>query len=155
VPPSTSPGRVVPASHIPGTVVHVSPTSALLDLVAAASARALGSLRNGTALEPFAFAENVRGERAFEWFAAESPVEGRAGARAAVARLGRGVHRVVVGYEGEAVIDGERFDALYLEAHERGQPTILIAQRFARRRRGARPLGDLALCGVGDPLLRA
>ena len=68
-----------------------------------------------------------------------------------------GAERAAVAWDGYVTIDGERTDAVFAEAFERGDTeSVIMAQRYAvtgRFRKSIEPFGNAALVGRGDTLL--
>ena len=63
--------------------------------------------------------------------------------------------RVAIAYDGFVTVEGERSDAVLVEAHERGQPaSVVVLQRYRPRAllKKFAVIGNPALAGEGEPL---
>jgi hypothetical protein len=124
-----------------------------MDLAFMALDHGVGSVAQAGQLTPFVVTE-VAGERRLSRFAAERLEEGLAYARA-FAREADDAQRVAVVYDGYLTLAGERSDAVYVEAQERGAETaVVLAQRYrpAGRFKKFATIGNPGLLGPGDPL---
>jgi hypothetical protein len=116
------------------------------DLAFFALDHAIDSVSAGEPLVPFAVVEDESG-RDLTRFAAETLEEGQANAREHV-RAARDAVRVAIAYDGYLTVEGERSDAVFVEAQERGRPLgVVLAQRY-------RPGGRLRkFATIGNPAL--
>ena len=124
-----------------------------MELVFVALDHGIESVADGGPLIPFAVMETADG-RELVRFAAETLEDGHAQARQHV-QSGDAL-RVAIAHDGFLTVEGERSDAILVEAQERGQGTSLVfAQRY---RPGGRfkkfaPVGNAAFVAGGDSLL--
>ena len=126
----------------------------LLDLVFAALDHGIGSVEDGGPLIPFVLAETAGG-RELTRFAAETLEEGVAQARQHAGASA--ADRVAVAYDGYLTVEGERSDAIFVEAQERTAPSsVVFAQRYrpGGRLRKFATVGNAAFAGEGDGLFR-
>ena len=122
-----------------------------MELVFVALDHGIESVADGGPLIPFAV---IADGRELVRFAAETLEDGHAQARQHV-RSGDAL-RVAIAHDGYLTVEGERSDAVLVEAEERGQGTSLVfAQRY---RPGGRfkkfaTVGNAAFVASGDSLL--
>src|SRR5262245_48314846 len=112
----------------------------------------IDSVRQGGPLIPFALHEGPDGERHLTRFMADRIEEGESKARA-FARDATDAVRVAIAWDGYLTVDGERSDAIFVEAQERGtSPSSILAQRYRpkARLRKFETIGNPALCGHGE-----
>ena len=125
----------------------------LMDLVFFALDHGIESVAEGGPLIPFAVMETADG-RELARFAAETLEEGNAQARQHV--RGGDALRVALAHDGFLTVAGERTDAIFVEAEERGQSrSVVFAQRY---RPGGRfkkfaTIGNAAFVESGESLL--
>lgn len=116
--------------------------------------RALESLDDSGPMTPFAVvgsAEELRLHR----FVAETLEDGLDRGRVWLAQLPSEVDRAALAFDGYLTKDGERFDAIYVEVHERGAAKSgAIAQRYSPGPAPVQLIGNPADVGDRDPLLR-
>ena len=125
-----------------------------MDLAFFALDHGVESIKNGGPLVPFAVTEGPDG-RNLERFASERLEEGQAHARAHVRSAGDAV-RVAITYDGFVTLEGERSDAILVEAQERNRPaSVILAQRYrpGGRLRRFSTIGNAAFLGDGEPLI--
>lgn len=90
---------------------------------------ALENIRDGSSLVPFLLEHAA--ETTLQLWMADTLEESVALACAAAGRLDVSVSAYVIVYDGYITVDGERHDAVYAEAAERGAETgFLVAQRY-------------------------
>jgi nucleotide-binding universal stress UspA family protein len=124
----------------------------LVDVVFAALDHGIDSVRDGGALVPFVLAEDADG-RSLTRFAASTLEESQAQARQHAEASGAA--RVALAFDGYLTIDGERSDAILVEAQERGtDASVVFAQRYrpGGRLRKFSTVGNAAFTGPGDGL---
>lgn len=122
----------------------------LLEVIFAALDHAVESVKDGDALIPFALAERAEG-RTLTRFAAETLEEGQEQARAHAAS--GDADRVAIAYDGYLTVEGERSDAVFVEAQERGaQGSVIFAQRYhpGGRFRKFSTVGNAAFAGTAE-----
>lgn len=125
-------------------------SDSLMHLVFLATDHAILTVREGVQLLPALFID-MGGETKLERFVAETLEESVERAKEAASMLPSGAVRYVLTYDGALTLDGERFDAVLIEAGERSSPEAqLFAQRYRPRRgflRGFKTIGNLAFTG--------
>ena len=97
------------------------------------------------------------GKRELLRFATERLEEGLQRAREAVAALPQSATAYALAYDGYITLQGAKFDAILVEASERGRPAgVRMAQRYTRKKflRSFRTVGNPALLGECETLLR-
>jgi hypothetical protein len=123
---------------------EITASEALVDLAFFALDHAVESVTSEGPLIPFALVEDEARDRRLERFMAgtleEAQEEARQHVRAASAP------RVAIAYDGYLTVDGERSDAVFVEAQESGDASgLILAQRY-------RPGGRLRkFSTVGNP----
>ena len=128
-------------------------SDALMEVVFAALDHGIDSVRGGGPLIPFVLEEGEAG-RSLSRFAAERLEEGVEQARAHASASSQ--DRVAVAWDGYLTVDGERSDAVFVEAQERATPSSLVfAQRYrpGGRVRRLDIVGNAAFAGPGEGLL--
>jgi hypothetical protein len=134
-------------------VTEIPASDELMDLVFVALDHGIESVAAGGPLIPFAVVETADG-RDLVRFAAETLEEGQAQARTHVRRADS--LRVAIAHDGYLTVEGERSDAILVEAQERGQSNcVVFAQRY---RPGGRfkkfaTIGNAAFVDNGESLL--
>jgi len=134
-------------------VSEVPASEELIELVFAALDHGIDSVREGGPLIPFVLAESAEG-RDLTRFASETLEEGHAQARRHAGSSG--ADRVAVAYDGYLTVEGERSDAVFVEAQERGtEASVVFAQRYrpGGRLRRFSTIGNAAFAGDGEGLL--
>ena len=125
----------------------------LIEVVFAALDHGIGSVSiSGGPLIPFTLTEDGAG-RHLARFVAETLEESLIQARTQVAASD--ADRVAIAHDGYLTVEGERSDAIFVEAQDRGSPSCLVfAQRYrpGGRLRKLSRIGNPALTGTGDPL---
>jgi len=124
----------------------------LMDLVFAALDHGVDSVSGGGPLIPFVLTEGPDG-RNLSRFAAETLEEGHSQALRYAASSD--ADRVAVAYDGYLTVEGERSDAVFVEAQERGAgSSVLFAQRYrpGGRLRKFAAVGNAAYAGEGKGL---
>ena len=97
------------------------------------------------------------GKRELLRFATERLEEGQQRAREAVAALPQSATAYALAYDGYITVQGTKFDAILVEASERGRPAgVRMAQRYTRKKflRSFQTVGNPALLGECETLLR-
>ena len=108
---------------------EIDASEELADLAFFALDHAVDSVSAGGPLVPFAVTEDGDG-RNLTRFAAESLEEGQANARES-ALTAENAMRVAIAFDGYLTVEGERSDAVFVEAQERGKESgIILAQRY-------------------------
>lgn len=136
------------------------PSDALMDLAMIALDHAANSVvDSGGPLVPFALTEQ-NGQRSLQRFAvgphdSMDLEESVAAARQAV-RDREGLDGAAVAWDGYLTVEGERTDAVFVEASEaRATESIILAQRYGvagRLRKSLRTIGNPAQVGHGEPM---
>lgn len=124
----------------------------LIEIVFAALDHGIDSVRDGGPLIPFVLAERAAA-RDLTRFAAETLEEAHAQARRHAGASD--ADRVAVAYDGYLTVAGERSDAVFVEAQERGSDSsVVFAQRYrpGGRLRGFDTIGNAAFAGGGEGL---
>ena len=110
-------------------------------------------LDSGGPLVPFAVTE-TRGERAISRFVGDLE-EGQHQARQTIRNTG-GLDRAAVAWDGYLTVNGERTDAVFVEAFEAGgSESVLLAQRYrsvGRLKKRLERVGNAAIAGNGARL---
>lgn len=127
------------------------------DLVFLALDHGVESVRaSGGPLIPFVVVEQD-GKRELHRFATELLEEGKQRAREAVAALPPSATAYAMVYDGYITVQGTKFDAILVEASERGRPAgVRMAQRYTPKKflRSFQTVGNPALLGECETLLR-
>jgi hypothetical protein len=127
------------------------------DLVFFALDHGVDSVRaGGGPLTPFVVVEQD-GKRELHRIVTERLEEGPRRAKEAVAGLPSSATAYAVAYDGYITLEGTRFDAVLVEASERGRPAgVRMAQRYAPKKlfRRFKTVGNPALLGECETLLR-
>ncbi len=127
------------------------------DLVFLALDHGVDSVRgSGAPLTPFVMVEQG-GKREIHRFAAERLEEGQQRAREAVAAFPASVTAYALAYDGFITVQGTKFDAILVEASERGRAAgVRMAQRYTPKKflRRFQTVGNPALLGECEILLR-
>lgn len=125
----------------------------LVDLAFLALDHGLESISAGGPLVPFAIVEGADGRRLAR-FVCETLEEGQERARQHV-RAVDDVERAVIAYDGYVTVEGERFDAILVEAQEGGQPeSVVFGQRYRHGNgSGLEVVGNPGFLGPDAPLL--
>lgn len=131
-------------------MTEIAASDALVELAFAALDHGLESVRDGDGpLVPFALTEGAEG-RHLTRFAAELLEQGQEEARRHVRESD--AERVALAYDGYLSVEGERSDAILVEAQERGTTiSVVFAQRY--RPEPFEPVGNTAFVGPGASLL--
>lgn len=105
----------------------------LLDLVGAALDHGIRSVQDGGPMIPFVIHHGPDGATLHR-FVAETFEEGQDHARAFAWRAGPATIRIALAYDGYLTLDGERRDAIFVQAQAAGTPTSdLFAQQYEYR----------------------
>jgi hypothetical protein len=127
------------------------------DLVFLALDHGVESVRDGDGpLIPFVIVEQD-GKRELHRYAAEMLEDCERQAREAVASLPPSVTAYAFAYDGFITVQGTKFDAILVEASERGRPAgVRMAQRYTPKAgsRDFQPIGNPALLGECEGMLR-
>ncbi len=127
------------------------------DLVFLALDHGVDSVRaSGGPLIPFVVFEQD-GKRELHRFAAERLEEGQKRAREAIAAFPASVNAYAMAYDGYIAVQGTKFDAILVEASERGRPAgVRMAQRYTPKKflQSFQTLGNPALLDECETLLR-
>jgi hypothetical protein len=127
------------------------------DLVFLALDHGVDSVRaSGGPLTPFIVVEQD-GKRELHRFATERLEEGQQRAREAVAALPPSATAYALAYDGYITVQGTKFDAILVEASERGRPAgVRMAQRYTPKKflRSFQTVGNPALLGECETLIR-
>jgi hypothetical protein len=105
----------------------------------------------GGPLIPFAIVENAEGRRALNRFVGDL-FEAQQHARHQV-RSAPGVVRAAIAWDGYLTGDGQRQDAVFVEASDRGMPSIIVAHGYRDVPDAAEAVGNPVLVDRSDPLL--
>jgi len=127
------------------------------DLVFAALDHGVDSVRaSGGPLTPFVIVEED-GKQELHRFATERLEDGQKRAREAIIALPPGATAYALAYDGYITVQGTKFDAVLVEASERGRPAgVRMAQRYIPRKflRSFQTVGNPALLGECETLLK-
>jgi hypothetical protein len=127
------------------------------DLVFLALDHAVDSVRtSGGPLIPFLLVEQD-GKRDLQRFVTERLEEGPQRAREAVAALPQSATAYAIAYDGFITVEGTKFDAILVEASERGRPAgVRMAQRYTPKKflRSFHTIGNPVLLGECESLLQ-
>jgi nucleotide-binding universal stress UspA family protein len=133
----------------------IAASDELIDLALFALDHGVESIKDaGGPLVAFAVTEGPDGRNLVR-FPTERVEEGPAHAREHIRGAGDPV-RVAIAYDGYVTVEGERTDAILVEAQERGQPaSVIMAQRYrpGGRLRRFSTIGNAAFLGDGESLL--
>jgi len=132
------------------------PSETLMDTVFFALDHGVDSVRGGGSLVPFLVTEGA--ERKLERFLTERLEEGLAKAHVAASSLDSAVRAYAIAHDGYVTIEGTKFDAIIVEAGERGGPAaFMFAQRY-KPKKGAfgslKTVGNPAFLGESEQRLR-
>ncbi len=105
----------------------------------------------GGPLIPFAIIENADGERALHRFMDELSAA-QQHARDEVRSAPTAV-RAAIAWDGYLTLDGQRQDAVFVEASDRGRASIVVAHRYRDVPDAAEPIGGPVMVERGGPLL--
>lgn len=126
------------------------PSTELVALAELAIGHAMNSIvPGGGPLVPFCLVEKVEG-RELHRFAGEL---GQAVEHAREFARGSGAVRAAVAWDGYLTVDGERSDALFVEASDPGQPSLVLAHRYQETRDGTHAVGERTVLHRGAPVL--
>ena len=107
---------------------------------------------NGGPLTPFVMIQRTDGEKGIHRFATEMLEDGLDEARAYVARERTSIGMYAIAWDGYATVDGERTDAVLVEAGQRGEEQgVLVCQRYRPLDDLSRPFGVFAQ-PIGEPV---
>ena len=125
------------------------------DLVFLALDHGIDSVRaSGGPLIPFIVVEQD-GKRELHRFATERLEEGQQRAREAIAASPQTATAYAMAYDGYITVQGVKFDAILVEASERGRPAgVRMAQRYTPKNslRDFQTVGNPALLGACETL---
>lgn len=128
------------------------PTENLMELVFLALDHGIDSVRSGSPLIPFFMTEGD--EKKLQRFAAERLEEGVAKAQEAASSLDAATQAYAIAHDGYITVEGTKYDAILVEAAERGSPTgFVFAQRCRPKKglfRGLKTIGNVALLGEAE-----
>ena len=130
-------------------------SESLQELIFLALDHGIGSIQRGGPLIPFVLVDGTDGERDIKRFMADDLEHAQAAAREHLRGLA-GAERVALAYDGYLTVDGDRSDAVLVEAQELGQGVALrFAQRYrpGGRLRTLKTIGNAAYLGSAEPLL--
>ena len=124
----------------------------LMELVFLALEPRIDSVRSGGPLIPFLITEGD--EKKLQRFAAERLEEGVAEAQAAASSLDAATQAYAIAHDGYITVEGTKYDAILVEAAERGSPTgFVFAQRYRPKKglfRGLKTIGNAASLGEAE-----
>ncbi|MEV4534830.1 hypothetical protein AB0J82_13470 [Asanoa sp. NPDC049518] len=102
---------------------------------------------------PFAFLDRADGTRGLTRFVAGEDSVGAG--RAALATVPTGTTAVALAWDGYLRVDGDRVEAVFVEAHQVGLArSVLLSQRYARTDDTVEPVGNPTVQAETDPLAR-
>jgi hypothetical protein len=133
-------------------VSEVPASDNLIQFVFAALDHATSMVEDGSTLIPFVMSETAAG-RELVRFVSDTLEEGQAQARQHVAE--NPADRVGVVYDGYLTVEAKRFDAIFVEAQERGtEKSVIFAQRYrpGGRLRKFSTVGNAAFVDEGNGL---
>jgi len=132
------------------TQIASEPSEQSQELASFALGHAVHSIvPEGGPLIPFCLVESAEG-RALHRFAGEL---GQAVENAREFARGSGAVRAAVAWDGYLTVDGQRGDALFVEASDAGQPSIILAHRYQETPAGTHTVGEPMLVDRGAPVL--
>jgi hypothetical protein len=134
-------------------VSEIPASDELADLVFAALDHGIESVREGGPLVPFTLVDGPDG-RSLARFVAETLEQSVEEARRKLRGEGT-AERGAIAYDGYVTVEGERWDAIFVEGQERGQAaSVIFAQRYrpGGRLRKLTTIGNAAFLGEGDAL---
>ena len=104
----------------------------LADIAFLALDHGIYSIEDGEGpLIPFVISEKAEGKRKFDRYMADRLEESVAQARLAVSRLPSEVTAYAIAHDGYITIEGAKYDAILVEASERGTTgAVIMAQRY-------------------------
>ena len=104
----------------------------LADIAFLALDHGIDSIKDGAdPLIPFVISEKADGKRKLERYMADRLEESVAQARLAVSRLPSDVTAYAIAHDGYITIEGTKYDAIFVEASERGRTgAVIMAQRY-------------------------
>lgn len=106
------------------------PSEELMEVAFFALDHAVSSVSEGGPLVPFLLTAKGE-ERDLQRFVADTLEESLEEARDAANGLGQEVGAYAIGHDGYVTVEGEKFDALFIEAAERSDPeAVVLAQRY-------------------------
>ena len=137
-----------------------SPSEELLDLVSMALDHGFGSISDGKSgpLIPFVLFETADGSRQLNRFVADDLQQSVQRALEHVEQLDHQVVRYAVAYDGYVTMSGTKWDAILVQAGERGHQTgVAVGQRYQRKTgwfaKGFEQVGNAAILGPADQRL--
>ena len=108
-------------------------------------------------LIPFVISEQLAGKRKLSRYMADRLEESVAQARLAVSQLPSEVTAYAIAYDGYVTIEGTKYDAILVEASERGRPrAVIMVQRYIPKteQQSFQRIGNPALSEGGESRLR-
>lgn len=145
-------GREQHARAAQPTHERIPASDELIEFVFTALDYGTGTVEEGGSLIPFVISETAKGLELTR-FVSETLEEGRAQAKKHVSSSE--ADRVAVVYDGYLTVEGERSDAVFVEAQERGtESSVIFAQRYrlGGRIRKFSTVGNAAFTGNGGGL---
>jgi hypothetical protein len=133
-------------------VSEIPASDALVEFVFTCLDQATSMIEDGSTLIPYVISETPVGLELTR-FASETLEGGREQAKAHAATSS--ADRVGVVYDGYLTVEGERSDAIFVEAQERGtEPSVIFAQRYrpGKRFKKFQTIGNAAYVDEGDGL---
>jgi len=125
----------------------------LMELAFFAMDYGIDNVRGGGALVPFLVTVTGTG-RKFYRLALPKLEEGVEKGRTMIRELGEETLQYALAYDGYFTRpDGQRLDAIFVEAADRGQDTYIFAQQYRPKRflRGLKVVGNIAFVGKASP----
>ena len=112
---------------------------------------------NNETLIPFSLTEDVSGKQTLKRYIADRIEVGVEEGKKAIESMKEEILRYAFAYDGYLTLEGQRWDALFVEAGDKVAATgVLICQRYTRKKglfkKGIEPFGNPAL--VGKPSSR-
>ena len=130
----------------------------LADIAFLALDHGINSIQDGAGpLIPFVISEQPDGKRKLSRYMADRLEEGVAQARLAVSQLPSDVTAYAIAYDGYITIEGTKYDAILVEASERGRPrAVVLAQRYVPKteHQSFQRVGNAALLREEESRLR-
>lgn len=131
---------------------EIPASDALIEFVFTCLDQGTSMIEDGSTLIPYVASETPVGLELTR-FVSDTLEEGREQAQAHAATSD--ADRVAVVYDGYLTVEGQRSDAIFVEAQERGAtPSVIFAQRYrpGGRFKKFNTIGNAAFVGEGDGL---
>ena len=139
--------KPVPLSPAPSGVTQVAPE--VTELAWFALAHAVNSVvPDGGTMAPFTLTHSPTGNALARFIDSDGTLE-----RPRAHLAASGGTRGALSWDGYLTFEGVRTDALFAQASDAGQPSVVYAQRYAENETGKYLLGERLLVAYAEPLL--